>query len=114
MLLLFITVVSPEDVHQSNLCNFLITVSKNVSNLHATIVVLALGVASHLVSVSGEILEKHLNTVTALYDSIQHSHAAENSSVGAAYFTSLVALTKTHLGWKWLEKKSGEMARIFY
>ncbi|KAK7508046.1 hypothetical protein BaRGS_00001011 [Batillaria attramentaria] len=98
-------VVTREDVTASGLAKFLVTVTEKPSDVHTSVVVLALGSAAHLVSTT--VMDDDLRkTVTRLYDAVQGSRVLDNSSVGAAFFNGLAFLTSCPSGLQWLDKNS--------
>ena len=101
------TVTTPEDASHSGLFNFLNSATENVSDLNASVLVLVLGVAAHLVSMT-TLSTDQWQRVTSLYDVVQSSAVGENSSVGAAYYKSLASVAGCPRGLEWLEKNSSE------
>ena len=103
----FSTVTTPEEASCSGLLSFLNSAAENVSDLNASVLVLALGLAAHLLSMT-TLPADQWQRVTSLYDVVQSSTAMENSSVAAAYYNSLAIVAGCLRGLEWLEKYNSE------
>ncbi|KAK7112107.1 BRCA1-associated ATM activator 1-like [Littorina saxatilis] len=101
-------ITSPDDANSAGLFSFLDAVAKDVNNLNASVLVLALGMAAPLVSMATLPVEQR-QRVMSVYNSVQSSAVMEDTSVGAAYFNSLASVVGYPMGLEWLEKNSIHM-----
>ena len=104
---LHVSVSSPADAQSAGVFCFLNTVKDKLRELSSPVVVLGLEVAAHLLAM--EMLHtEEWGKVAVMFDITQSSLATEDSSVGAAYFSSLVSVAGCTRGLQWLEKTNSK------
>lgn len=86
-------ILSTEDAHSGGLFQFLNTVLNKLTDINTHVTVLALGIASHVLTTVNPPDEQQ-QAVLLLYDAVKADSQIQDSSVAAAFFASLALIVE--------------------